>query len=90
MGDTAGKIVGTHMIYEGQHLTDRELQVLDLASQGLTNREVGAKLGLAQETIKTHVRHYLAKLGARNTTHAVALGYQQGYLPKSTEGRRSA
>lgn len=62
------------------HLTPRESDVLRLASRGLGNAEVGAVLHLSETTVKTHMRHVLAKLGAAGRTHAVALGYESGLL----------
>jgi len=55
-------------------LTGRELQVLQLTAEGLTNAEIGKKLFCSEETVKSHVRHLLAKLQARTRAHAVALG----------------
>jgi DNA-binding CsgD family transcriptional regulator len=58
-------------------LTGRELQVLELAAEGLTNTEIGKMLFLAEETVKTHLRNLLAKLQARSRAHAVAVGFRQ-------------
>ena len=48
-----------------QEPTRREIQVLQLVSEGLVNREIGEHLFLSEETVKSHVRHLLAKLQAR-------------------------
>jgi DNA-binding CsgD family transcriptional regulator len=61
-------------------LSGREVEVLRLVASGLSNIEVGARLFIAEETVKTHVRHVLAKLPARNRAHAVALGLQRGLI----------
>ena len=61
-------------------LTSREVQVLVRIAGGKTNAEIAAELILSEETIKSHVRHLLAKLGARSRAHAVALGFQTGWL----------
>lgn len=53
-------------------LTERESQVLVLASEGLTNAEIGAALFLGRETVKTHLSRAYAKLGVRNRAGAVA------------------
>src|SRR5207253_2135061 len=50
-----------------QEPTPREVQVLQLISEGLVNREIGKVLFLSEETVKSHVRHLLAKLLSRGT-----------------------
>jgi DNA-binding NarL/FixJ family response regulator len=60
--------------------TAREIQVLQLVSEGLVNREIGERLFLSEETVKSHVRHLLAKLQARSRAHAVAVGFRRGLL----------
>ena len=64
----------------GQMPTGRETQVLQLISDGLANREIGQHLFLSEETVKSHVRHLLAKLQARSRAHAVAIGFRRGLL----------
>ena len=51
-----------------QEPTAREIEVLQLISEGLVNREIGHRLFLSEETVKSHVRHLLAKLQARSRT----------------------
>jgi DNA-binding NarL/FixJ family response regulator len=58
----------------------RELEVLQLIADGLVNREIGGKLYLSEETVKSHVRHLLAKLQARSRAHAVAVGLRRGLI----------
>jgi DNA-binding NarL/FixJ family response regulator len=60
--------------------TPREIEVLQLVSDGLVNREIGARLYLSEETVKSHVRHILAKLQARSRAHAVAVGFRRGLI----------
>jgi DNA-binding NarL/FixJ family response regulator len=60
--------------------TARESQVLQLVSEGLANREIGERLYLSEETVKSHVRHLLAKLQARSRAHAVAIGFRGGII----------
>ena len=55
----------------------RESEVLELISQGLGNREISKRLFLSEETVKSHVRHLLAKLQARSRAHAVAIGFRR-------------
>lgn len=52
----------------------RESQVLDLITGGLTNREIGARLGLAEKTVKNYVSGLLAKLGMERRTQAAVYG----------------
>jgi len=61
-------------------LTAREVDVLTLIASGWSNAEVGRRLFIAEETVKTHVRHVLEKLRARNRAHAVAIGCQRGLI----------
>ena len=64
----------------GQEPTAREIEVLQLISDGLVNREIGVRLFLSEETVKSHVRHLLAKLQARSRAHAVAVGFRRGLI----------
>ena len=68
-----------------EHLTDhaltpREIDVLHLLAEGNANKEIGARLSLTEETVKSHVRNILAKLGANDRTHAVAIGVKRGII----------
>ena len=63
-----------------QQPTARELEVLQLVSDGLANREIGERLFLSEETVKSHVRHLLAKLQAKSRAHAVAVGFRRGLI----------
>jgi DNA-binding NarL/FixJ family response regulator len=63
-----------------QEPTGREVEVLQLISDGLVNREIGERLFLSEETVKSHVRHLLAKLQARSRAHAVAVGFRRGLI----------
>ena len=57
-------------------LTDREREILDLIGQGLTNRQIGERLFLAEKTIKNYVSNLLAKLGMERRTQAAVLATQ--------------
>jgi DNA-binding NarL/FixJ family response regulator len=61
-------------------LTPTERKVLDLIGGGLSNREIGTELGLAEKTVKNHVTGLLAKMGFRRRTQAAAwvAGHRQG------------
>jgi DNA-binding CsgD family transcriptional regulator len=57
----------------GDLLSGREREVLDLAGQGLTNAQIGARLGISRRTVASLVETAVAKLGASSRSHAVAL-----------------
>lgn len=61
-------------------LTDRERQVLDGMADGLTNAEIADELFLSVQTVNSYSKRVLAKLGARNRAHTVALAYHHGLL----------
>lgn len=61
-------------------LTRREIDVLRLVAGGNANKEIAAQLSLTEETVKSHVRNILAKLGANDRTHAVAIGLKRGSI----------
>ena len=61
-------------------LTPRELDVLRLVARGNANKIIAAELSLTEETVKSHVRNILSKLGANDRTHAVAIGLKRGII----------
>lgn len=65
----------------GEHrLTLREDEVLDLLGKGLHNHEIGAVLGIAEETVKTHVKSVFRKLGVTDRVEAVREAIARGFL----------
>ena len=63
----------------GPHdLTPREMRVLRLLPRGLTNREIGAQLGVSSETVKTHVRSILKKLEVSDRVRAAGIAIREG------------
>lgn len=63
-----------HTGRRGVKLTSREQQVLELITEGLTNRQIGRRLGLAEKTVKNYVSGLLAKLGMERRTQVAAYG----------------
>ena len=61
-------------------LTRRELEVLALLGQGMSNREIAESLVISERTAKFHVSSILSKLGASNRTEAVSIAVQQGLI----------
>ncbi|WIG58368.1 MAG: hypothetical protein OJF49_001114 [Ktedonobacterales bacterium] len=59
-------------------LTERERDVLRLMAQGRANSEIAADLTVSEATVKTHINHIFAKLGARDRAHALVLARQRG------------
>jgi NarL family two-component system response regulator LiaR len=62
-------------------LTPRELEILEAIAAGLSNREIGDKLFVSENTVKTHSRRLFDKLGAKRRTQAVQLGQAAGLIP---------
>jgi DNA-binding NarL/FixJ family response regulator len=61
-------------------LTSRELDVLRLVAQGFSNKEIAAMLSLREFTVKSYVQSAIAKLGARDRTHAVTIAISRGFF----------
>ncbi|MFF3670959.1 response regulator [Microtetraspora malaysiensis] len=61
-------------------ITTREREVLALVAEGLSNDEIAERLHIGPGTAKTHVRHLLAKLGARDRVHLVIIAYRSGLV----------
>ena len=61
-------------------ITRRELEILELIAQGLSNREIAEKLYVSENTVKTHCSRTFDKLGAKRRTQAVQLGKELGLL----------
>jgi DNA-binding NarL/FixJ family response regulator len=61
-------------------LSARELEVLELIAAGHSNKAIGSRLSINEETVKGHVKNILAKLGARDRTHAATLAFRRGII----------
>ena len=68
-------------------LTDREMDVFRLITQGLSNAEIGQQLFISDTTVKTHVTRLLQKLGVRDRAQAIVLAYQTGLFEVSAPSR---
>jgi DNA-binding NarL/FixJ family response regulator len=56
------------------------MDVLRLIAAGNTNKEIGAQLGLTEDTVKSHVKNILGKLDANDRTHAVTIALKRGVI----------
>jgi DNA-binding CsgD family transcriptional regulator len=62
-------------------LTPRELEILALIAEGLSNREIAARLYVSENTVKTHSTNLFTKLNARRRTQAVQIAKEAGVIP---------
>jgi ATP/maltotriose-dependent transcriptional regulator MalT len=62
-------------------ITKRELEILELIAQGMSNREIAEKLFVSENTVKTHSSHLLDKLSAKRRTQAVQIAKENGLIP---------
>jgi DNA-binding NarL/FixJ family response regulator len=69
-------------------LTPREVEVLRLISTGSTNRQIASRLIVAVGTVKVHVEHIMAKLGAADRTQAAVLAIEMGLINPESSGER--
>jgi LuxR family maltose regulon positive regulatory protein len=64
-------------------LSQRELEVLQLIAEGLTNQEIASRLSLSLNTVKTHARNIYGKLGVHSRSQAIARSRALGLLPRT-------
>jgi DNA-binding NarL/FixJ family response regulator len=64
----------------GELLTEREVQILSEVAQGTRNREIARHLSISQDTVKSHLRHILDKLGAKDRSEALAIAIRRGII----------
>jgi DNA-binding NarL/FixJ family response regulator len=67
-------------------LSPRELELLELVAEGLSNKAIGQQLSVSVNTVKYHMKNILQKLGAQNRTEAVMMAIRSGLIkPESSE-----
>jgi len=64
-----------------EEITSRETEVLRMLAEGLVNKEIAARLGISEHTVKFHISSILDKLDASTRTEAVTLGIRRGLIP---------
>ena len=69
--------VGERMLVQ---LSPREVDVLRLVAKGMSNKEIGAKLGVVEGTVKIHVANIFSKMGVSDRTEAIVLASQRGII----------
>jgi two-component system NarL family response regulator len=62
------------------HLSPREIQVTELISHGMRNKEIAVALGISEATVQVHVKKILAKLGVQDRTAAIRVAVQRGII----------
>ncbi|MFL5963829.1 MAG: response regulator [Gaiellaceae bacterium] len=73
-------LVKNHVTTVGKTLTQRELDVLALLAEGLRHEDIGQRLGISSETVRTHLRKASDRLGASTRTQAVATAMRLGLI----------
>lgn len=71
-------------VADGEPLSEREMEVLQLMAQGMSNKEIGHALWIGETTVKTHVSHILRKLGQCDRTQAVLAAVKSGLVRLGT------
>jgi DNA-binding NarL/FixJ family response regulator len=87
------QLIGSHVVRKHRHaeifmppLTVREADVLALMARGLSNPEIGQRLGVSLETVRTHVKHVYMKCNARDRAQAVIAAYESGLVQLTLTG----
>ena len=66
-----------------EQLTQRELQVLQLAADGLSNKEIADRLAISEKTVKNHIANIFSKLSVNDRTHAILYALRKGLVTMS-------
>ncbi len=78
--DQLGTPAGAPLLAETERLSDRELDVLRLAAQGLTNRGIGAELGISERTVHSPLMNIFSKLHVNSRTEAAMKAERMGWI----------
>jgi len=78
--DVLGRAPSPAFLAEANTLTPRELEILEMMADGLSNRAIAARLKISRHTVKFHVASILTRLGARTRAEAVTVGVRRGVL----------
>lgn len=76
-GPLIRRIVADERVAERSTITAREAQILEAVADGRGNKEIAAAIGIAEDTVKTHLRRLFEKLGASDRAQAVAIALRQ-------------
>ncbi len=76
----SGRGLATPAYEEGESLTPREREVLDLVARGLPNKQIARELAISEHTVKFHISSMFAKLGAASRTEAIRIGARRGLV----------
>jgi DNA-binding NarL/FixJ family response regulator len=66
--------------YSDEGLTSREIEILQQVAEGSRNRDIAEKLFIAEGTVKVHIQHIMAKLGANDRTQAITIAVRRGII----------
>jgi DNA-binding NarL/FixJ family response regulator len=78
--DAAAGVLAAEREAEGESLTPREIEVLEMISEGLSNKQIAGRLNISEHTAKFHVNSILGKLAAATRAEAVTRGLRRGLL----------
>lgn len=84
----AGRPRDREQLRRAEQLTRRESDILTALAEGLSNAEIAQRVWLSPETVKTHVKSILLKLGVRDRTQAVVWAYRTGFVGPSAADER--
>jgi len=88
--ETFAEMAGRHPSQPAR-VSEREIRILDLASQGMTNYQIGLSLGVSEHTVKSSISQLLARLGLRHRTEAVVFALKNGWIgPRPGAGLNGA
>jgi len=66
--------------YSDEGLTTREIEILQQVAEGNRNRDIAAKLFISEGTVKVHIQHIMARLGANDRTQAITIAVRRGII----------